>query len=359
MYKLCKIFSDVFDECRKSSKTGWAIGIKLPRYQRQDARFVFSLHQDGAQRPVQVMAHKGYDHSVWTHVAASFNGSSLNLYINGARISKQIQSEGTLFKNSYNKCVGMFVGGLPDEEVYFRGKLDELGMWKRALEHGEIVEHIGKTSPEFSEKDLVFKDSFETVDDWEVLSEDVPQVVDSDIVLPYHTIRLEAPSCGRTVCDDPEVVQSYLKNKDLLKEKHVKYRIVNLLSSDGKRSLVTDEQIAEQHRALKKIFEPYGVFMDLEKVQVQNSTLMDKVIMFDCFPYKIGNGICDKECAHTTTGNDAGDCDLVTSECSPDVLGNGFCNQECNKAYHYYDKGDCCILGDANSNCIDPNHPHR
>jgi len=349
--------SDVFDECKKSSATGWTVGIKLPNLKRENARFVFSVQPDDAKRPIQLLAHKPYEHNTWSHVTVSFNGTTLGLYINGAKITKSIDGDHSLFKDSYSKCVGLFIGGLPDENVYFRGKIDEIGLWSRVLEHSEIVEYMQKDASIFIDSDLVFADEFSSLGNWEILSDVIPRVLDSDIVLPYHTVRLEAPPCGKTVCDDPEVVFSYLNHTHLKDKKRVKYRVVNIMTTNGKRPMVDEKQVYEQHKTVSRIFEQYNIFMELSIENIRNSSLADKVIMFDCLPYKIGDGFCDQECAHSTTGNDAGDCDYVTSECSRDLLENGYCNQECNKAYHNYDNGDCCL--NTKDSCIDPKHPGR
>lgn len=290
-------------------------------------------------------------------MTVSYDGSSLNLYLNGAKITKTISSDKPLFKDSYNKCVVLFLGGLPDNNVYFRGKIDEMGLWSRVLGHSEIVENINRASSVFSTSELLVAEDFSNLRKWEILSDIKPQLEQTDIILPFHTVRLDAPPCGKTVCDDPEVVFSYLNNAQLRDKKRVKYRVVNIMTSNGKRPLVDEKQVFEQHKSITKIFEPYGIFMDLSIVNIRNTSLVDKVIMFDCLAYKIGNGICDQECAHSTTGNDAGDCDHVTSECSRDLLGNGICNQECNKAYHNYDDGDCCI--NTVNTCIDPRHQYR
>lgn len=293
-------------------------------------------------------------------MAATLDGTSMSLYLNGAKMTKQIDKGDGMFSNSFAKCVGMFVGGSLAEKIHFRGEIDELGLWSRSLGHSEIVENMNMASEHFSKQDLVIAEGFASFNNWEIISSVSPQLVDSDISLPYHTVRLEAPPCGKTVCDDPEVVLSYLNNKQLQHQKRVRYRVVNLMNSNGKNPLVTDKQIHEQHKTLSKIFETYGIDMKVEEINIRNSSLIDKVIMFDCWPHKIGDGRCDQECAHSTLGNDAGDCDRVTSECSRDLLGDGYCNQECNKAYHHFDKGDCCLLGNnPRMNCIDPKHPLR
>ncbi|KAH3797262.1 pappalysin-1-like [Dreissena polymorpha] len=351
----------VFDECKKSSAIGWTVGIGLPNHKRENARFVFTVFQDGAHKETELFAHRAYDHEQWTNVAATFDGYHVKLYVNGAEISSRVEREGVIFRDAFIQCVALFVGGSPDDGVYFRGKLDELTVWKRVLQHSEIVRNMNDpNSVSQNDNGLVFSDSFNDLSRWEVISDDPPEMTAADISLPLHTLRLEAPPCGRTVCDDPEVVMSYLNHTRLMDKKRVRYRVVNVMDSNGKKPLVTDKDLFDQHKALNKAFEPYNIRFDLEQFGVRNSTLSEKVIMFDCETYMVGNGRCDDECAHSTTGNDGGDCDRVRSECRNDLLGNGVCNPECNKAYHGYDKGDCCLTRVAASNtCIDPASDYR
>lgn len=352
----------MFEDCSKHGGTGWTIGIKLPRYSRHDARFVFSLHTDGATTTSDLLAHKAYEHNIWTNIAATYDGTTMKLYMNGAEVTLNGEQAGDIFGKSFAKCAGLFVGGRPRDEAYYRGKIDEFGLWKRALSHAEIVSNINKRSGDFSATTgLIASDAFGDLVNWEIQSMEEPAIVVSDIVLPYHTVRLEAPSCGRTVCDDPEVVLNYANNRKLRTKKEVRYRIINIYDDNGRNPLVSEKQVVEQHRLLNKAFEPYSISMDVDIVRVSNTSLLQKVLMFDCHPNQIGDGHCDQECAHSTTGNDGGDCDHVTSECKKALLGNGQCNAECNKAYHHYDNGDCCKPGDEDTylTCIDPSRQQR
>lgn len=352
----------MYDDDCSVGKTGWRIGIGLPAYSRKNARVFFSLQTENAQKTSILFAHKAYETNSWTNIAATYDGSTMKLYMNGAEMSLREEQDGVVFRPSVANCAGLYVGGRQNEDLYYRGKLDEFGIWSRVLSHSEIVNNINRQSSDFLPVDSILaKDSFESLDFWNILSDERPNFMPSDIVLPYHTVRLEAPSCGRTVCDDPEVVFSYLKNEELRHWKTVRYRVINILDDNGKKPQVYDKQIQEQHKALEKAFEPYNISVELHIHRVRNTSLSQKVVMFDCHPSRIGDGHCDEECAHSTTGNDGGDCDHLQSECKKALLGDGQCNSECNKAYHNYDKGDCCNPSDdmAYRSCVDPENALR
>jgi len=351
----------VFNECKKSSDYGWTLAIALPRHTRDNARFVFTVYQDGAKRETDVYAHRAYDPNVWINVAVTFDGTNARLYVSGAEIVTSLENEGPLFQDSSAKCVGLFLGGSQDKDTFFRGKLAHLKLWDRQLSHSEIVHQM--TNPGVQPDDdfgLILHETFADLSNWEVLSDISPIIGPSDHQLTVQTISLEAPSCGRTVCDDPEVVMSYLNSTELRNRKRVRYRIVNIFESNGKNGLVDDKDIFEQHKVLNDAFEPYDIRFEMQNIEISNSSFADKVIMFDCAPFLIGNGHCDPECAHSTTGNDGGDCDHVKSECLLELLGNGVCNPECNKGYHGYDGGDCCRSDSKKTNmCIDPESTMR
>ncbi|XP_060564363.1 LOW QUALITY PROTEIN: pappalysin-2-like [Ruditapes philippinarum] len=352
----------VHDACSSDKSIGWTIGFKLPSYSRHNARVVFSLHSNDADSSSDILSHKPFEPNTWTNIAATYDGSSMKLFMNGAEVSLNGEQNGAIFRQHVKSCISLIMGGRPDEDIYYRGKLMSLDCGTVLLSHAEIVENINRHSNDFSRLDnSVVVDAFESLDNWEILSDENPELVTSDVVLPYHTVRLEAPPCGRTVCDDPETVISYLNNANLRNEKEIRYRVVNVLDDNGKKAQVYDKQILEQHRILNKVFNQYNISLDLQVRRVKNTTLLQKVFMFDCHPYQIGDGYCDQVCAHSTTGNDGGDCDHVTSECKKDLLGNGECNSECNKAYHNYDNGDCCKPGDekAYHTCINPENPQR
>ncbi|KAL4219279.1 hypothetical protein ACF0H5_021860 [Mactra antiquata] len=353
---------NVINDCDADKDNGWTVGIMLPSFSRQDARIYFSFFAEGSSSPTVLLAHRPYDVDTWTNVAVTYDGLQMALYVNGAGVTKNIDNSTGAFRSESRACAGMYIGGRKSIDSFYRGKVDEFKFWKKALGQTDIVSNMNDVIEVYDlNEDQVVFDPFDDLLNWEIVSTSAPTLVDSGFTFPFHTVRLEAPPCGKSVCDDPEVVLNYLNNTQLRRTKKVRYRVINIYDDNGKNPILSDLRIAEQHKHLLQAFQPYNIDLDIDRYQVMNTTLSRKVFMFDCNVYQIGNGICDPICAHSTTGNDGGDCDLVRSECRKELLGNGQCNNECNKAYHNYDNGDCCKPASkiSHKTCIDPENPHR
>ena len=317
---------------------------------------MFSLLTEASSEASLLSAHKSYDPNVWTNIAASYDGDTMSLYINGAKISNGHDQKGIIYRQATAKCKVLILGGNVIDGKFYRGQIDEVRLWNKTLDHADIVQNMYQRIQDMKvDTNTIVMDQFDNLNKWKVTAGEAPEIIQSDIPLITHDVRLEAPPCGQTVCDDPEAVKSYMNNPGLRSKKIIRYRIVNVFNDDGSDPLVSNKQIQTQHNALTNAYEPYNISFVLDIYKLRNSSIRNSVIMFDCFPHMIGNGECDPECGHSSTGNDGGDCDLVRTECFPEFLGNGRCDSECNKAYHGFDKGDCCLPGSATRvQCIDP-----
>ena len=360
--KILIMFSDLFDNCKKKNpSSSWSVGIHRDKHERRNARFMFSILTESSTETSVLSAHKRYDPNVWTNIAASFDGKTMKLYVNGAKISNGHEQKGNIFSQDIAKCKNLILGGNAVDGSFYRGKIDEFRLWNRALEHEEIVQSMQSRiqNMEF-ESYLLVMDPFDNLSQWRVTVGTDPKIIESDIPVVTHDVRLEAPPCGQTACDDPEAVFSYMNNPKLRSKKIVRYRIINILNDEGFDPLVSTKQIQTQNTALNEAFSPYNIEFLPEVLSINNTSLRRRIVMFDCFPHMIGDGHCDPECAHSSTGNDAGDCDLARTECFPELLGDGKCDSECNKQYYGYDAGECCLPGpNTHLQCIDPNDPLR
>jgi hypothetical protein len=84
----------------------------------------------------------------WTNVITVFNGSSVSLYVNGVFIAST-NSTGSLLNNTAPMTIGTITNGascLP--QTSYTGKIDDIGIWNRALTEQEISDlYLGCANP--------------------------------------------------------------------------------------------------------------------------------------------------------------------------------------------------------------------
>ncbi|HEX2626054.1 MAG TPA: LamG domain-containing protein [Candidatus Limnocylindrales bacterium] len=93
------------------------------------------LSTDGYDYP-KVTAPKMLPIGQWTHVAATYNGSTMRLYVNGASVA-QAPMTGDLATNQQPFAIGRTSGGGVGAN-YWAGLIDELAVYNRALTAKEI-----------------------------------------------------------------------------------------------------------------------------------------------------------------------------------------------------------------------------
>jgi hypothetical protein len=72
----------------------------------------------------------------WQHVAATWNGNEIKLFYNGQEIGPEPVSVGQL--NDGTKGLAIAKISVEDDNEFFAGRIDEVGVWSRALSNGEI-----------------------------------------------------------------------------------------------------------------------------------------------------------------------------------------------------------------------------
>ncbi|XP_071111670.1 pappalysin-1-like [Haliotis cracherodii] len=356
-------FLELYDTCDGFLTSGhWSLGLQTFRGDgATDVRFFFSLQTQRSSKPTAIFTHTQYQPNKWIHIVASYDGSMMVLYINGAGITVATDQKGNIFGLSSSACKEIHLGGNISNGHFFRGSIDELRLWQRPLKHINIKQNMFVPTKGLTDVEgLVFGDNFNDVTNWKLITGHSLEIIHSNIPYQSHDISVSVPSCGKTVCDDPNVVQSYTHSWQMRHEKVIQYRVVNLMDDDGLNPIVTQEQIIVQHGALKTAFEPYNITFDLSIENIRNSSLRKHLIMIACDPMNVGDGNCQAECQHPRTGYDGGDCDSVKVKCNPSKKGNGKCDFECNKAYHDWDSNDCCLPGpDTHYTCFNHTSPWR
>jgi len=77
--------------------------------------------------------------TAWTHVAAVYDGTQMRLYINGVQEPNVTNVTGTIFKSSAVSYVGCRINLPPQDPTWFKGIVDEVRIFNRALSLAEIV----------------------------------------------------------------------------------------------------------------------------------------------------------------------------------------------------------------------------
>ncbi|XP_036129312.1 pappalysin-2 isoform X1 [Molossus molossus] len=359
------IIAGVLDNCSHTvSDKGWALGIRSGKdARRQDARFFFSLRTDRMKKATVVIGHSRYQPGMWTHVAATYDGRRMALYVDGTQVASSPDQSGPLNSPFMASCRTLLLGGDSSENGHsFRGHLGTLVLWSTALPQSRL-QH-GSQHPSGAEvlSTLVLTASFEPLEgQWTPFRDDkyprleVLQGSEPEILSP-----LQPPLCGQTACDNVELVSYYNGHWPLRGEKVIRYQVVNVCDDEGLNPTVSDEQISRQHQALNEAFSRYNITWQQSVYRLHNSTLRHRTVLVNCEPSKIGNDHCDPECEHPLTGYDGGDCRLQ-GRCYSWNRRDGLCHPACNNMLNDFDDGDCCDpeATDVSRTCFDPDSPRR
>lgn len=96
----------LFDKCfYASSDRGWLLGIKAVSEQgNRDPRFFFSLKTDRAHKVTSIHSNARYLPNHWAHVAVTYDGLYMKLYVNGAQTAVSREQSGDVFSTLTKKC---------------------------------------------------------------------------------------------------------------------------------------------------------------------------------------------------------------------------------------------------------------
>ncbi|XP_008561983.1 PREDICTED: pappalysin-2-like, partial [Galeopterus variegatus] len=357
--------TSVFDNCSHTvSDKGWALGIRSGKDKgRRDARFFFSLRTDRVKKATTVTGHSRYQPGTWTHVAATYDGQRMALYVDGTRVASSTDQSGPLNSPFMASCRSLLLGGDGSEDGhYFRGHLGTLVFWSTALSQSHLQHSPQHPGGVEELTPLILTASFESLrEQWAPFrDEKYPrlEVLQGFEAEPEILSPLQPPLCGQTACDNVELISQYNGHWPLRGEKVIRYQVVNICDDEGLNPIVREEQIHRQHEALTEAFSRYNISWQLSVHQVHNSTLRYRVVLVNCEPSKIGNDHCDPECEHPLTGYDGGDCHLQ-GRCYSWNRRDGLCHVECNNMLNDFDDGDCCDpdVADVRKTCFDPDSP--
>jgi len=98
---------------------------------------LFYISPDGTDPNTKtVKATTAFSQNTWYHVAAVYNGTTINMYVNGVLENITAYSSG-IFNNKGTEAE---LGVQSDSHDYLNGSIDELGIWNRTLTQAEITQ---------------------------------------------------------------------------------------------------------------------------------------------------------------------------------------------------------------------------
>uniref|UniRef100_A0A3Q3CDN4 Pappalysin-1 n=1 Tax=Haplochromis burtoni TaxID=8153 RepID=A0A3Q3CDN4_HAPBU len=372
------VIAGLYDKCfYASSDRGWLLGIQADsEYGDRDPRFFFSLKTDRAHKVTSMRSNARYIPNQWAHIAITYDGVYMKLFVNGAQVAVSREQSGDVFSHLTQKCKVLMIGGNALNHNY-RGAVERVSLWREARGQRHIIRDMqGQEDPQDLPK-LIIRETFEhpgrkwlTVKDGSFPQPEHRGGARSGFVNGggngnaegFLDTSLEPPTCGQTVCDNVEVIRNYNQLWTFRRPKKVRYRVVNIWDDARTRPTVSDHQIILQHQQLNDAFSPYNITWELSIHNVTNSSLRNRLILANCDISKIGDDQCDLECNHPLTGFDAGDCiSRYRNSCPEHKQGNGICDPECNWENFFYDLGDCCNpnVTDVTKTCFNRSSPHK
>lgn len=133
---------------RPSSLSGWRTVI----LKEKPGDFAYALYASNGSRPGGYTRTGGLDAAVgtaalaldaWTHLAATYDGAFLRLYVNGAQVTAVAASGSIDVSTSPLRIGGNAVWG----SEYFAGLIDEVRVYNRALSAAEIMKDMETPLP--------------------------------------------------------------------------------------------------------------------------------------------------------------------------------------------------------------------
>jgi hypothetical protein len=121
------IYKDTWGE------TGHAVGIGIYNYGKPEA-FI----GEGEGEFESVVSSKAIEPNVWSHLAFTYDGGHMRLYVDGELVAGKAQSEGPPWGEG-----DLVIGCNPNYPEHFEGLIDEVRVYNRALDGEEVAASMG------------------------------------------------------------------------------------------------------------------------------------------------------------------------------------------------------------------------
>jgi len=103
-------------------------------FQVYDGASRFFVTPNGNQPWYQIWSGSFIPLKEWHHVAVTFNGTEMQMYLDGIKSGASISYN----KGIFNSNTDVTIGAVANEACWFEGLIDELRIWSRALQEKEI-----------------------------------------------------------------------------------------------------------------------------------------------------------------------------------------------------------------------------
>lgn len=115
------------------------------------AKAVLSLSADGTPAQVSATSASNIPLNMWTHLAATYDGTLMKVYVNGVLDGQQAYSGG-IYGGLAELGIGGVVGSVPSGGgiSFFHGSIDEALIYNRALDSSEILSIAPVPEPTFA-----------------------------------------------------------------------------------------------------------------------------------------------------------------------------------------------------------------
>ena len=363
----------IYNHCSVIDKTSLVIGLKEGS-KKKDLRFFFDLQTESSNFKTTLLSHTKVEIEKWFHIVAMYNSTTMQFFLNQAKVDVSNKQSGYFISKLFHNCISIEIAGDSFTSSTFRGYIYRLQIWNSSKSHRDIANDIILNKQESRDSHhLLLSEYFENVSStankpkYYSVTGLLPTFPATSIPNDKHDVKAEIPECGITVCDNPEIINSYIKNENILvKMKKVKYRFIILSDDNGEDPLFTKLEIKKIHKNVNRIFSEHNITFKLHLHYIRNSTLRKKTVISYCYGHCEGKTVLS-EC---NVKNKPSQCN---NDCTREKIGDKKCNPECNKPsqnfntdrYNFYnfkwDGGDCCNSNYSNieETCYDINSPYR
>ncbi|KAJ7377833.1 hypothetical protein OS493_026401 [Desmophyllum pertusum] len=194
----------LFDDCSPDSKDGgWEVGLQEASSEGS-LRVFFRLRTQRSHHDTKLFSPRSVEPNVWLHVAATFSGKKMKLYINQAKVGVSSEQKGHIFADGFDVCEHLEAGGDRSSGVFYRGLIDEVRLWSIAKSHQEISDNvfapITDTEP-YRDVHLEMYESFAGKEElnrnpkttWVAVTTNKPEVTQSTIPGDAHDLSIVKP----------------------------------------------------------------------------------------------------------------------------------------------------------------------